>query len=145
MPETQESRWENRDFHSPKSDFLCSKFDFLQRLSDFQEIRENLLERLSDFFNGFPLSSTQFKFSIFLNGFPDFSQWLSTFQEIRENLSTAANIQKIAIQASFFPLEIAIFRDKILQPKLRYSAIKYSAVRIQKIAIRASYFPLRAS
>jgi hypothetical protein len=40
--------------------FPCSKFDFLQRLSDFQEIQENLLQRLSDFFNGFLLSSTHF-------------------------------------------------------------------------------------
>jgi hypothetical protein len=30
----------------------------VQRLSGFQEIRENLLQRLSDFFNGFPISST---------------------------------------------------------------------------------------
>ncbi len=120
MPETHESRWENQDFPSPKSNFLCSKFDFLQWLSAFREIRENLLERLSDFFNGFPLSSTHFKFSImafkfsiFLNGFPDFPQRLSTFREIRENLSTAANIQKIAIRALFS------------RSKLRYSAIKY--------------------
>ncbi len=49
-------------FLAPKSDFLRSKFDFLQRLSDFREIRENLLRRLSDFFNGFPLSSTHFLF-----------------------------------------------------------------------------------
>ncbi len=44
----------------------------------------------------------------------DFLQWLSAFQEIRENLSTAANIRKIAIQALYYPLEIAIFRDKII-------------------------------
>jgi hypothetical protein len=44
---------------------------------------------------------------IFFNGFP-------TFREIRENLSTAANIRKITIRASYFPLEIAIFRDKII-------------------------------
>ncbi len=49
-------------FLAQKSNFLCSKFDFLQRLSDFREIRENLLQRLSDFFNGFPLSSTHFLF-----------------------------------------------------------------------------------
>ncbi len=47
-------------FLAQKSDFLRSKFDFLQWLSDFREIRENLLQRLSDFFNGFPLSSTHF-------------------------------------------------------------------------------------
>jgi hypothetical protein len=42
-------------------DFPHTKFGFLQRLPDFQEIRENLLQWLSNFFNGFP---------IFLNGFP---------------------------------------------------------------------------
>jgi hypothetical protein len=47
-------------FLAQKSDFLPSKFDFLQRLSDFREIRENFLQQLSDFFNGFPLSSTHF-------------------------------------------------------------------------------------
>jgi hypothetical protein len=31
---------------SPKIQFFRSKFDFLQRLSDFQEIQENLLQRL---------------------------------------------------------------------------------------------------
>ncbi len=31
---------------SPKIQFSCSKFDFLQRFSDFREIRENLLQRL---------------------------------------------------------------------------------------------------
>jgi hypothetical protein len=31
---------------SPKIRFSCSKFDFLQRLSDFREIQENLLQRL---------------------------------------------------------------------------------------------------
>ena len=63
-------------FLAQKSDFLCSKLDFLQRLSDFQEIQENLLHRLSDFFNGFPLSSTAFRFlqrlPNFFNGFPIF-------------------------------------------------------------------------
>jgi hypothetical protein len=62
LPETQECLWENRDFSSSKSNFPRSKFDFLQRLLDFQEIRENLLQRLSDLFNGFPLSSTHFYF-----------------------------------------------------------------------------------
>ncbi len=49
-------------FLAQKSDYLCSKFDFLQRLSDFQEIRENLLQRLSNFFNDFLLSLTHFLF-----------------------------------------------------------------------------------
>jgi hypothetical protein len=76
------------------SDFLHTKFDFLQRLSDFQEIRENLLQRLSNFFNSFPLSSTAFRFLQRLFNFP---QWLSAFQEIQENLFTAASIRKITI------------------------------------------------
>jgi hypothetical protein len=63
-------------------------FRFLQRLSAFQEVRENLLQQLSDFFNSFLLSSTAFHFprnprkssstafqflqglSNFFNGFP---------------------------------------------------------------------------
>jgi hypothetical protein len=49
-------------FLAQKSNFLRSKFDFLQRLSDFREIRENLLQRLSDFCNGFLLSLTHFLF-----------------------------------------------------------------------------------
>jgi hypothetical protein len=43
-------------------------------ISAFQEIRENLLQRLSDFFNGFPIASKDFRFlqrfSAFFNGFP---------------------------------------------------------------------------
>jgi hypothetical protein len=49
-----------------KSDFPHTKFDFLQRLSAF--------------FNGFPI-----------------------IRENRENPFTAASIQKITIQASYFP------------------------------------------
>jgi hypothetical protein len=45
----------------------------VQRLSNFCEILENLLLRLSDFFNGFLISSTAFQFlqwlSDFFNGF----------------------------------------------------------------------------
>jgi hypothetical protein len=58
------------------SNFPHTKFDFLQRLSDIREIRENLLRRLSAFFNSFLLSSTAFRFlqrlSAFYNGFPIF-------------------------------------------------------------------------
>jgi hypothetical protein len=57
------------------------------------------LQRLSAFFNGFPLSSMAFQFLQRLSNFP---QWLSTFQEIWENLSMAASIRKIAIRASHF-------------------------------------------
>jgi hypothetical protein len=80
-------------------DFPHSKFDFLQRLSDFREIQENLLQWLSNFFNGFLISSMAFRFLQWLSDFP---QRLSTFQEIRENLSMAASIRKIAIRALYF-------------------------------------------
>jgi hypothetical protein len=52
------------------SNFPHTKFIFLQRLSDFQEIQENLLQWLSNFFNGFPLSSTAFQFSSTAFRFP---------------------------------------------------------------------------
>jgi hypothetical protein len=87
--------------------FPHTKFDFLQRLSDFREIQENLLKRLSDFFNGFPLSSTAFHF---LQRLFDFPQRLSTFREIRENLSMVASIRKIAIRASYFSQNRDILR-----------------------------------
>ena len=45
---------------SPKIHFSRSKFNFLKRLSDFQEIQENLLQLLFNFFNNFLLSSTAF-------------------------------------------------------------------------------------
>ncbi len=70
--------------------FLAQKSDFLCSKFDF-------LQRLSDFqeirenLNGFPLS-----------------------EKSRKILSTAANIRKIAIRASYFPPKIAIFRDKII-------------------------------
>ncbi len=79
------------------------------------------------FFNGFPISSTAFrslrlisnsvtafKFSIFLNDFPIFLNGFPLFEKSGKNLSTAANIRKIAIRTSYFPLEIAIFCDKII-------------------------------
>jgi hypothetical protein len=44
------------------SNFPHTKFNFLQQLSAFQKIQENLLQRLSNFFNGFPLSSAAFQF-----------------------------------------------------------------------------------
>jgi hypothetical protein len=48
-----------------------------------------------------------------------------------ENLSMAANIQKIAIRASYFPLKITIFRDKIiggLNTKDHYPSFVFSAL-----------------
>ncbi len=69
--------------------FPRSKFDFLQWLSHFREIQENLLQWLSEFFNGFPLSETAFRFLQRLR-FPrnllqrlcflrNLLQWLSNF------------------------------------------------------------------
>jgi hypothetical protein len=65
----------------------------------FSSTAFQFLQRLSAFFNGFPLSSMAFRF---LQRLSDFPQWLSTFRETRENLSMAASIQKIAIRASYF-------------------------------------------
>jgi hypothetical protein len=55
-----------------------------------------------------------FKFLIFLNGFPIFLNCFPLSKKSGKNLSTAAKLRKIAIRASYFPLEIAIFRDKII-------------------------------
>jgi hypothetical protein len=76
LPETQEYLGKIGIFLLLNSNFPHTKFDFIQRLSDFQEIRENLLQWLSDFFNGFLLLSTAFRFFQQLSDFP---QWLSTF------------------------------------------------------------------
>ena len=78
-------------FLARKSDFLRSKFDFLQQLSNFREIRENLLQWLSNFFNSFLFSSMAF---CFLQRLSDFPQQLSAFREIQENLFMVASIQK---------------------------------------------------
>jgi hypothetical protein len=77
LPETREYLGKIGIFLLLNSDFPHTKFDFLQRLSNFREIQENLLQWFSDFFNGFPLSSTAFRFprnlpqrlSDFFNGF----------------------------------------------------------------------------
>jgi hypothetical protein len=42
--------------------FLAQNLIFFNGFLDFQEIRENLLQRLSDLFNGFSLSLTHFYF-----------------------------------------------------------------------------------
>jgi hypothetical protein len=74
LPENREYLGKIGIFLLLNSNFPHTKFNFLQRLSDFKEIRENLLQRLSDFSNGFPLSSTAFRFlqwlTAFFNGFP---------------------------------------------------------------------------
>jgi hypothetical protein len=96
-----------------RSNFPCSKFDFLQRLSNFREIQENLLQRLSDFLNGFPISSTAFDFfngfPIFLNGFPlsEKSRKIYLWQQVYERL-----LSELRISA-----KIAIFCEKIIGGK----------------------------
>jgi hypothetical protein len=80
LPETREYLGKIGIFLLLNSNFSHTKFDFLQRLSAF--------------FNGFPLSSMAFQF---LQSLSNFTQWLSDFQEIRENLFTVASIQKINI------------------------------------------------
>ncbi len=57
--------------------------DFLQRLSDFREIQENLLQWLSDFYNGFLISKKSKK--IFFNGFPIFSTAFCFLQRLSAN------------------------------------------------------------
>jgi hypothetical protein len=96
LPETRESLEKIGIFLLLNSNFPHTKFNFLQQLSAFREIPENLLQWLSDFFNGFPLSSMAFRFLQRLSDFPqrlsDFPQRLSAFREIQENLFTAASI-----------------------------------------------------
>jgi hypothetical protein len=94
LPETREYLGKIGIFLLLNSDFPHTKFNFLQRLSAFREIRENLLQPLSNFFNGFLLSSTAFRFLQRLSNFP---QRLSAFREIQENLFMSASIQKITI------------------------------------------------
>jgi hypothetical protein len=100
-PETREYLGKIVIFLLLNSYFPHTKFDFLQQLSVFQEIQENLLQRLSNFFNGFLFSSTAFQFSLmafqFLQWLSNFPQRLFAFREIRENVFTAASIQKITI------------------------------------------------
>jgi hypothetical protein len=93
-PEPREYLGKIRIFLLLNSNFPHTKFDFLQRLSNIREIQENLLQWLSNFFNGFLLSSTAFRF---LQRLSDFPQRLPAFQEIRENLFTVASIQKFTI------------------------------------------------
>jgi hypothetical protein len=101
LPETREFLGKIEIFLLLNSNLPHTKFNFLQWLSNFREIRENLLQQLSAFFNGFPLSSTAFcffsttfQFLQWLSGFP---QRLSAFRKIRENLFTVASIRKITI------------------------------------------------
>jgi hypothetical protein len=96
LPETREFLGKIGIFLLLNSNFPHTKFDYLQRLSNFREIRENLLRRLSAFFNGFLLLSTAFCFFStafrFLQRLSNFPQLLFAFQEIQENLFTVACI-----------------------------------------------------
>ena len=110
-------------FLAQKSDFLCSiwfsstAFRFPRNPRKSSSTAFRFLQRLSPLFDAFLISVTAFKFSIFLNGFPIFLNGFPLSEKSGKNLSTAANIWKIAIQASYFLLEIAIFRDKIIDGK----------------------------
>jgi hypothetical protein len=77
-------------------------FCFLQRLSDFQEIQENILQWLSDFFNGFLLSSKAFRFSSKAFHFPR---------------NPGKSIYGGKYTKDCYP-------SFVFQPKLQYSAIK---------------------
>jgi hypothetical protein len=59
-PETQEYLGKIKIFLLQNSNLGGGGVDFLQWLSNFREIRENLLQRLSDFFDAFLLSVTAF-------------------------------------------------------------------------------------
>ncbi len=109
LPETWEYLGKIWIFFLLNSDFPHTKFDFLQRLSNFQEIRENLLQRLSNFFNAFLLSSTAF---CFLQ--PAF--WFSStaFHFLR-------NPEK-SIYGGKYTKDC--YPSFVFQPKLQYSAIK---------------------
>ena len=78
-PETRESRWEDRDFLSPKIRFSSLKiwfsstaFRFPRNPRKSSSTAFRFLQRLSALFDAFLISVTAFKFSIFLNGFPIF-------------------------------------------------------------------------
>jgi hypothetical protein len=99
-PETREYLGEIGIFLLLNSDLPHTKFDFPQWLSTFQEIQENLLQRLSNFFNGFPTSSTAFRLLRWLS---NFAQWLSAFQEIQENLFYGGKYTKDHYLSFVFP------------------------------------------
>jgi hypothetical protein len=94
LPETQEYLGKIGIFLLLISDFPHTKFNFFQWLSNLWEIRENHLQQLSDFFNGFPFSSMAFCFL----------QRLSDFREIQENL-----LQRLSSFFNGFPLSSTAF------------------------------------
>ncbi len=108
LPETREYLGKIRIILLLNSDFLHTKFNFLQRLSNFREIRENLLQRLFNFFKAFPRSSTAFRFlqrlSEFLNGFSlsEKSGKIYPWRQVYER-----SLSELRISA-----KIAIFHDK---------------------------------
>ncbi len=108
-------------------------FRFLQRLSDFREIRENILQWLSNFFNGFLLSSTAFLFlqrlSAFFNGFPIF---LNRFplSEKSGKIYLWRQVYKGSLSEIRISAKIAIFHDKTIggkNTKDHYPSFVFSA------------------
>ena len=94
--------------------FSSTAFRFPRNPRKSSSTAFRFLQRLSALFDAFLIPVTAFKFSIFLNSFPIFLNGFPLSEKSGKNLSTAANIRKIAIRASYFPLKIAIFRDKII-------------------------------
>ncbi len=96
------------EIHLQYWDFPLLKSNFSHTKSNFPKLAFCFLQRLSNFFNGFPLFSMAFRFLQWLSDVPqrlsnfpqwlsDFPQRLSSFWEIQENLFTAASIRKITI------------------------------------------------
>ncbi len=94
-------------FPSPKIQFSLYEIQFSPIGFLLSSMAFRFLQWLSTFFNGFLLSSTASRFLQRLSDFPqrlsDFPQRLSSFRVIQENLFTTASIQKITIQALYFP------------------------------------------
>ncbi len=114
-------------FSSLKVRFSSTAFSFLRHPRKSSSMAFRVLQRLSNFFTGYLLSETAFRILQRLSNVP---QRLSTFWEIRENLSMVANTRKIAIRASYFPLKITIFCDKIIgswNTNNRYQSFVFSA------------------
>ncbi len=89
---------------SPKIRFSRSKFNFLQRLSNFQEIQENLLQRL-------PISkkpsSTAFQFLQRLSDNIIFQSWKICVWTNRHSTSMASNFQETFFNG--FPISSTAF------------------------------------
>jgi hypothetical protein len=123
--------WENWDFPSSKLQISSHKIQFSSTAFRFprnprktSSTAFRFLQRLSAFFNGFPLSSTAFQFSLTAVHFPR-----NPGKSIYGGRYTKDHLSELRISA-----KIAIFRDKNNRQQ-----------EYERSLIRASYFPLRAS